>query len=190
MTVQETARITPGRRAEVGVLTWVIAQVSGRVTGTTPPNLFLVLGRHRRLFRGWLRFASRLMPRGTLPRREAELVILRVGHLRTCEYEIAQHERLGRQAGLTADELARVAEGASAPGWTPREAAILTAADELHHDQDLSDHVWARLRGHLDERSTIELVLLVAHYEMLATTIAALRIPTDRPRREGREARR
>lgn len=189
MSAPEAPRITPGDRAEVGTLTWLIAQVSGRVTGTTPPNLFLVLGRHRRLFRGWLRFASRLMPRGTLPRREAELVILRVGHLRTCEYEIAQHERLGRRAGLTVDELARVAEGPAAAGWTDREAAILAAVDELHRDQDLSDLAWERLRKHLDERSTIELVLLVAHYEMLATTIAALRIPTDRPRRQARVAR-
>jgi AhpD family alkylhydroperoxidase len=157
--------------------------VSGRVTGTTPPNLFLVLGRHRKLFRGWLRFAGRLMPGGTLPRRETELVILRVAHLRANAYELEQHRRLAARARITEAEVARVLEGPAAGGWTPREHAVLAAVDELHRDQDLSDPGWAALVAHLSEREVIELVLLVGHYEMLATAITALRVPPDHPRR-------
>jgi hypothetical protein len=80
-------RIAPGTRAEVGRITWGLARISGRVTGTGPPNHFLTLGRHRKLIRSWLRFAGRLMPGGTLLRREIELVILRVAHLRARTYE-------------------------------------------------------------------------------------------------------
>ena len=76
------------------MVTWVIAAVSGRVTGTGPPNLFLVLGRHRKLLRGWLRFAGRLMPGGTLPRRETEIAIVRVAHLRQCTYELHRMQDL------------------------------------------------------------------------------------------------
>ena len=64
----EGPRIHPGTRADVGRITWAIARISGRVTGTGPTDLFLTLGRNRKLFRGWLRFAGRLMPGGTLPR--------------------------------------------------------------------------------------------------------------------------
>ena len=39
------------------------------------------------------------------------------------------------------------------------------------------------LRRHLDEEQAIELVLLVGHYQMLATAISTLRIETDEPRR-------
>ena len=59
----------------------------------------MTLGRHRPLFRGWLRFAGRLMPGGKLPRRETEMVILRVAHLRQCAYEFEHHARLARRAG-------------------------------------------------------------------------------------------
>jgi alkylhydroperoxidase family enzyme len=52
--------------------------------GTGPPTLFLTLGRHHPLFSGWLRFARRLIPGGVLPRRETELVLLRVAHLCAC----------------------------------------------------------------------------------------------------------
>jgi hypothetical protein len=42
------------------------------------PDVFLLLLRHPHPFWAWLRFASKLMPFGTLDRRDAELVILRV----------------------------------------------------------------------------------------------------------------
>lgn len=179
-------RVVPGGRADVGLVTWGLAKVSGRVSGTTPPNVFLVLGRHRRLFRGWLRFAGRLMPGGRLARRETELVIVRVAHLRGSDYELEQHRRLARRAAVAPAELALVeGEWSASTGWSPRERAILAATDELHRTGDLGDATWAELRHHLDEREAIELVLLVGHYEMLATALTALRVPLDRPRSRG-----
>jgi AhpD family alkylhydroperoxidase len=176
------ARIAPGGRGDVGLVTWALSRGAGRVQRTGPPNLFLTLGRQRRLFRGWLRFAGRLMPRGTLPRRETELVILRVAHLRSCTYEGEHHRRLARRAGVTLADIGRVEAGPAAPGWSERERALLAAVDALHADGDLDDERWADLRSHLDEPAVIELVLLVGHYEMLATAIATLRIQPDVPR--------
>lgn len=176
-------RVAPGGRDEVGVLTWSASCLAGLAQRSGPPNLFLTLGRHRPLFRGWLRFAGRLMPFGTLPRRETELVILRVAHLRECRYEFDHHVHLGRRAGVTATDVARVIEGPAAEGWSDRERALLDAVDALHHDHDLDDARWDALRCHLDEPRAIELVLLVGHYEMLATAIATLRIQPDPPRR-------
>jgi AhpD family alkylhydroperoxidase len=182
MTEHGGPRIAPGDRDAVGTLNWLISTVAGRVGGTTTPNLFLTLGRHRRLFRGWLRFAGQMMPGGTLPRRETEIVILRVAHLRSCAYEFDHHVHLGRRAGVTATDVERILAGPDVAGWSPREQAILHAVDALHGDQDLDDATWAALRTHLDEREAIELVLLVGHYEMLATAIGTLRIQPDEPR--------
>jgi AhpD family alkylhydroperoxidase len=178
-------RIAPGGRREVGIFTWLLTRAAGLVARTAPLNLFLTLGRHRKLFRRWLWFAGGLMPGGILPRREAELVILRVAHLRSSRYELEHHVRLGRRAGLDDDDLARVAEGADAAGWRPRERAILAAVEALHRSGDLDDAVWADLRRHLGEREAIELCMLAGHYQMLASTIAALRIQPDAPRRAG-----
>ncbi|MDN4175315.1 carboxymuconolactone decarboxylase family protein [Nocardioides sp. SOB77] len=177
-----SARITPGTRRDVGLATWAFAHLAGRVSGTEPPAVFLTLGRHRRLFRGWLHFAGRMMPGGRLPRRETELVILRVAHLTGSEYEATQHRGLGRRAGLGDDEIDRVSDGPEAPGWSPRERLLLRATDELHTTRDLSDATWTELRAELDEPTCIELLMLVGHYEMLATTLGALRVQPDRRR--------
>ena len=179
------ARIPPGTRRQTGLINALIARVIGRGAGTQgPPAVFTTLGRHRRLFRPWLRFAARLMPGGKLPRRDAELVILRVAVLCDSAYEWTQHERIARRAGLDQADVARVRDGADAPGWSPRQAAILRAVDELHATRALGDESWESLRAAgLSETELIELPMLTGHYEMLAMTLNALRVPPDRFRR-------
>lgn len=176
-------RIPPGGLREVGLPNWVAIQLVGLAGGTTAPNLFLTLARHRKLFRAWARFGGRLMPRGILPRRETELVILRVAHLRDCAYEFEHHIRIGRRAGVDTDDVTRLGLGPAADGWTPRERAMLVAVDHMHAHGDLDDPAWEGLRRHLSPRECVELCMLAGHYEMLATVIKSLRIELDQPRR-------
>lgn len=173
------ARIAPGGFFELGPINWALCRLLSRAAGTPDAQLFSTLGRQRRLFRGWMRFAARMMPGGTLPRRETELVILRVAHLRQCQYELDHHVRIGARLGVNADELARVAAGPDAAGWNDRQRALLAAVDSLIRARDLDDARWAALRAHYGEAELIELCLLVGHYDMLATTIATLRIARD-----------
>jgi alkylhydroperoxidase family enzyme len=175
-------RISPGKRSDIGWINWTIAGIAGRATGTKPPNLFLTVARNRKLFRGWLRFAGRLMPRGTLPRKDTELVILRVAHLRGSPYEFEHHVRLGRRVGLRDEDFDAITRPLSEGTWTERQSAILAAVDQLDSEHDLADEVWTQLRRHLDERGCIELLLLVGHYEMIAAFLKTLRVPQDTPR--------
>ena len=70
-------------------------------------------------------------------------------------------------------------DGPLAPGWSPRRAALLSAADELHADRRIGDELWGRLRAQLDEPQLIELCMLVGHYEMLAMTLNSLQVQPD-----------
>ena len=173
-------RIRPGTPAEIGRVNTLITRAIGRASRTDrPPNLFTTLARRRGLFRGWLMFAGRLMPGGTLPREDTELVILRVAHNCRCEYEWRHHERLGEAAGLSRADVERTRGDRAAPEWSERQRALLWAADELHERRELSDEAWAELSRHLTEPELIELCLLIGHYEMLAMTINSLRIEPD-----------
>jgi len=172
-------RITPGTARDIGRVNAGIARAIGLATRSGPPNVFTTLARHRRLFRRWLRFAGALMPGGRLPRRDTELVILRVAHSCGCDYEWHHHERLGRRAGLSPQEIERVREGAGAAGWSERQALLLRAADELLAGHDLSDEVWSGLRPLLSDEELIEMCMLTGHYAMLAGTLNALRVERD-----------
>lgn len=173
-------RISPGRLRELGPINWVVWQVLSRSAGTDDAHLFSTLGRTGGLFRGWLHYSGRLMPGGRLSRHETELVILRVAHLRQCDYETDHHLRLGRRAGVTPEILDRVKTGPDAPDWSPKRRALLTAVDQLVESRDIDDATWSELAGYYDERRLIEIVLLVNQYEGLAATITTLRIERDR----------
>jgi alkylhydroperoxidase family enzyme len=175
----ETARIAPGTARDIGRVNAGIARAIGIATGGGPPNIFTTLARHRRLFRRWLWFAGALMPRGTLPRGDTELLILRVAHNCGCDYEWRHHERIAQTVGLSAQDVQRVRGGPEAGGWSARQASLLRAADELHAQRTISDELWDQLRPLLGDAELIELCMLVGHYELLAMTLNALRVEPD-----------
>jgi len=175
-------RIRPGTRREVGWVNAGIVRVLGLATGGRPPNIFTTLARHHGLFRRWLWFAGALMPGGKLPRVDTELIILRVAHNTGCDYEWGHHERFGRRAGLSNEEIERVRSGPEAPGWSERQAVLLAAADEMHAAGRIGDELWARLAAQLDEVRLIELCMLIGHYEMLAMTLNTLGVEPEHPR--------
>ncbi len=142
-------------------------------------NVFTTLVRHPKLFRRWLTFNGTLLLGGALPARDRELLILRAAWNNGCDYEWGQHVRLARDAGLEADEVARIVEGPTAPGLAPFDAVLLRAADELHVDSVLRDGTWARLRERYDEHQLIEVPMLVGVYTMLGYTLNSLGVQRE-----------
>jgi alkylhydroperoxidase family enzyme len=177
----DAPRIAPLTEEEMNAVTRTLAKGAGRVVGGPPPNIFLTLGRHPRLFAPWLAFAAQMMPRGSLPRPDTEIVILRVAWNTACRYEWDHHVRIGKQVGLTDADIERVAEGPDAAGWTGRQAALLRATDELHSEGMLSAETWEALASHLDEKLCVEFCFLVGHYEMLAMTLLSLGVQPEAP---------
>ena len=177
-----TARIAPGDLKDLGPIRWGFSRAAGKVTGTEPPAIFTTLGRTKGLFTGWLHFAGRLMPFGSLQRRESEMVILTVATERECEYEREHHRLLGKRAGLTPAEIEGILAGGEVPTLSPRERVLRESARHLVRTKDLDDEQWATLRRMTSEREAIELLLLVGHYDMLATTLMTLRLEPDQKR--------
>lgn len=178
-------RIEPGALRDLGVRIWLFSRLAGRVTRTGPPRIFTTLGRNHGVFWGWLHFAGKLMPGGKLPRVDTELVILRVAAVRGSDYEFNHHQLLGRRAGLDAGDIERVRLGSTAAGWSDRQSLLLRVTESLLEHRDLDDHLWAELRAAEDERTTIELLMLVGHYDMLATVLNTLRVQPETPSRGG-----
>jgi AhpD family alkylhydroperoxidase len=175
------ARIPPGGFRELGPLNWVIAKVGARVIRAPRFALFDVLGQHRLLFLLWAPFSTLLLGFGKLSRKDAEVVILRVGHLRNCEYELQQHRRLARTRGIDAEMQARIFEGPDAEGLTDHQRALITATDEFVITRSMSSETWAAMSKYYDRRQLIEFCLLTAQYDGLAATIATLEVPLDFP---------
>jgi alkylhydroperoxidase family enzyme len=129
------------------------------------------------VFASFLELGTELSSSATIPPRERELAILRVGWLCGAPYEWGEHVIVARRVGLSEEEIERVIEGSAAAGWTERERTLLRAVEELHVDAMIADATWADLARHFDERQLIELPMLVGHYHTTAFVQNALRIP-------------
>lgn len=152
---------------------------SKRTGSPVVPDVFLLLLRHPHLFWAWLRFASKLMPFGTLDRRDAELVILRVAWNCRCRYEWGQHVAIGLRAGVSADAIGRLPQGPDASGWSAQQQALLRATDELHRERQISEATWELLSEHFATRQRLEITMLVGHYEMLAGVLNSACLPLE-----------
>jgi alkylhydroperoxidase family enzyme len=119
------------------------------------------------------------MPFGQLPRRDTELVILRVAWQCRSAYEWQQHVPIALRVGLTPHEVAGVADDPAAGGFTERQRALLAVSDELLAERRLSDATWSAVQASLRDREAIELCLLIGNYQGLASTIGALGIQVE-----------
>ncbi|MEU6557051.1 carboxymuconolactone decarboxylase family protein [Streptomyces sp. NPDC046915] len=123
-------------------------------------NIITTMVRHPGLFQHFLPFGSHLLRDGRLPDRTRELLILRTACNTRAGYEWGRHVPLARAAGVTDEEIRRVGAGPDAQEWTPADARLLRATDELHRDARLSAATWSALAADHDEAQLIEITML------------------------------
>lgn len=170
-----------------------VAELEGdnaKTTGDAKPlNILGTIAHHPTLLEPFLGFAATLAMRGVLSRRHSELLALRTAWNCRSAFEWGHHVLYARAAGLGEEEIARVAEGAQAAGWSQQEHDLLVAADELHAGHDLSDETWSLLRARFDDAQLVEIPFIVGHYSMLAMVANSTGVPLedDLPRLPARD---
>ena len=142
-------------------------------------NVFPTLAQHPELFRAWLRFAGYLLTSGKLSGRDRELLILRTAVNCHSSYEWGQHVRISLAGGIEREVIDRVPDGPEADGWSPHDAALLRAADELHTGSQISDKTWEALAETYGTEELIEVALVVGHYQMLAGALNSFGVDLD-----------
>jgi 4-carboxymuconolactone decarboxylase len=151
----------------------------GGSSARQPFNIFRTLAHHPALMKRWLVFGNHVLFKSTLPARERELAILRIGWLCRAEYEFAQHMVIGRQAGLSDEEIERVAKEPQDAGWSADDAALLRAVDELHADAFVSDATWQQLAKRWEPRQLVDLLFTVGQYNMVSMVLNSLGVQLD-----------
>jgi len=115
----------------------------------------------------------------TLSARQREALLMRIGVLCRSEYEWAAHSRLGRRAGMTDADVARIVAGPESGGGDPLEMALLRATDELYKDDRVSDDTWAALARGLDTRQLLDVLVAVGGYRATSMAINTAGVQLD-----------
>ena len=85
-------------------------------------NIFKVLAHHPALVKRWTPFVGHIPSKQTLPFRDSELLILRIGWLNQAEY-VAEYELIAKKGGVSDTDVARLKQGPKVAGWSEHEAA-------------------------------------------------------------------
>ncbi len=143
-------------------------------------EVFGLMLRHPGLFQCQMDTAFQLVGNGVIDRRDRELAILRVAWWCRAPYEWGEHVRVAKRYGISEEEIARVRNGSSAPGWSDHERAILRGVEELLGDQMISDATWDVLARTWNEKQLMEFPYLVGQYFLTALQQNSLRVGLDK----------
>ena len=142
-------------------------------------NVLGTFAQHPALMHAYHSFNGHILYTNTLSARQRELLVLRVAARRGAEYEWQQHVRIARDAGITDAEIERITQGPHADRWSPFEAALVRAVDELVDDALITDATWAVLADELDRRQLMDLVFTVGAYDLLAMAFKSFGVELD-----------
>jgi alkylhydroperoxidase family enzyme len=142
-------------------------------------NIYRTLAQHPALYEAWIGFAGYVFANSTLPPRQREMAMLRIGWLCRSDYEFGQHARIAKGLGMTDAEILAITKGPDDASWGAFERALLRAVDELHAEAFVSDATWTELRKEYSEQQMMDLIFTVGQYNLVSMALNSLGVERE-----------
>jgi 4-carboxymuconolactone decarboxylase len=132
-------------------------------------NIFRMLANSESGLKGFVRMGNALLYKCELDPVLRELAIIRVGRLCRAAYEVFQHERIGREAGVSDDKIAALRDATiEAPAFSDNEKAVLRFTDDVVRNVKASDKNLKAVAAFLSPGAVVELTLTIGYYMMVS----------------------
>ena len=137
--------------------------------------------RHPRALKAFNALAGHMfyLENTTLSMRQREIAAIRTAWRCRSSYEWGRHLPLGREAGLSDQELEALKLPIASGNWVDSEAALIAAADALLSDFFMPDEIWVGLAAHYKEKQCIDVIYTVGTYALMAMFLNTARVPLD-----------
>lgn len=143
-------------------------------------HLYQMLLHSPPLAEGWLYFLTRVRQQLALPGDLRELVIMQVAHHNGAPYEAAQHAPIAQREGVSAAALAALPDWRAAPAlFSAAQQLALALADTMTRQVQVPAAQMQAVRDALGERQAVDLVGVIASYNMVSRFLEALAIHHD-----------
>ncbi len=152
--------------------------------GAPVGNIFRTLANAPNLIRRFNALGGELRNRTELDPRLRELALMTVGRLTNAEYEFTHHWNISLTVGVKREQLEHLAEFETSPLFNDQERAVMRYAADATRDVNVSDAVFNALRGFLDNRKIMELVMNVAFYNAVVRILVPCGVELERDARK------
>jgi 4-carboxymuconolactone decarboxylase len=109
-----------------------------------------------------------LLSENSLPVKLRQIAIMRTAWITGATYMWSSHLNTSKVAGLADDFYGPVQRGADDPYFTPLEATVIRATEDLVREQRINDANWATLSAEWSEKQLLDFMFTVGCYTMIA----------------------
>ena len=111
-----------------------------------------------------------------LPESLKETVIITTAREIKNQYEFSAHAKLARQAGVSDEVIAAIANGTAPAGLSGEAALLVTYAKELLQNRKVSDATFKSVSDKYGMGKTVEITALIGHYLLVGQILAAFEV--------------
>lgn len=142
-------------------------------------NVRATMAHHPVLARSFGAFAATVLTELSVPRRQRELVILRMGWNCQSRYEFGQHTLYGKAHGVTDEEVAAVTRPLALYPWTEDDRIILQMTDDLYTDDCVSEETWTELAARWTHPEIMEFMMSALCYRVVSGFLNSFGVELD-----------
>ena len=146
-------------------------------------NILRTVANHPKLMKSWYPFFIHMLRGLRLPRRDMEIVILRITWLCQSEYAWSRHAAQAIEIGVSEEEIKRITKGFEAEGWSDFERNLLRAVDELYFDAFITKDTWNALSEKYNTQKLMDFIFLVGEYNLVSMFLNSVGVQLDESRK-------
>jgi alkylhydroperoxidase family enzyme len=144
-----------------------------------PLNLFKMLAHAPGLLRPFVDLGGAFLFEGKLDPITRECAILRVGYVSRAMYETSQHEKIGRELGMSDALFDAIKAGPSDPSLSEEQRLTLALVDDLMANVKAGDATFQLALAHFGVEMTQELTLVTGYYMMVCRFLETFEIDLE-----------
>ena len=149
-------------------------------------NLHRVIAYSPELLRALIQWGEAIRRCTRIDPKWRELAIVTVARLTQCHYESVHHEGIAKRVGVRPEQLEQLEAWENNPVFSDLEQAVIRYATEATQHVRVSDAAFDALRNFLDAEQLVQLVLIVAHYNLASRMLLPLEIELESDAHESR----
>ncbi|MEQ1865884.1 MAG: carboxymuconolactone decarboxylase family protein [Micropepsaceae bacterium] len=154
--------------------------------GKMPPlNIFRMMAGGEGLLKAFTRMGNHLLFKSKLDPILREIAIIRAGVLSKAKYEVHQHERIGRDLGMSEALIKAIHAGPDDGGFNDLQRLVMRYTDDVVRNVRASDATFAPLSERLSLQEMQELTVTIGYYMMVSRFLETFDVDIEQPGTKG-----
>ena len=146
-----------------------------------PLNIFRMLAGGEGLMPAFLKLGNYILFKSKLDPILREIAIIRVGVLSKATYEVHQHERIGRDVGMSEALIKAMHTGPDDPALNEMQRLVMAYTDDVVKNVRAGDQTFKPLSERLSLQEVQELMITIGFYMMVSRFLETFDIEIEGP---------